>query len=161
MLTALTGARVLTPDEEIERGTVVIEDGRIVEVGSGVRPPPRAAVTHLPNTTLAPGFIDIHVHGGGGFSLATPDAEELRSYARWEYGIPEVAWVLAEASRRTNVRLQNSRPSRGSRPRRSRSFRRLYGKPTLRVREVAIDTRRIQFITASGVPELQRECQRR
>ncbi len=25
--------------------------------------------------------------------------EELRRYARWEYGSPEVAWLLAEASR--------------------------------------------------------------
>lgn len=83
MLTALTGARILTPDEEIERGTVVIEDGRIAEVGSAVHPPPRARLTELSGVTLVPGFIDIHVHGGGGFSLATPEPDELRSYARW------------------------------------------------------------------------------
>lgn len=83
MLTALTGARILTPEEEIERGTVVIGDGRILAVGEDVQPPPEAAVTELPNATLAPGFIDMHVHGGGGFSLATPDPEEVRSYARW------------------------------------------------------------------------------
>ncbi len=83
MLTALTGARILTPDQEIERGTVVIEDGRILEAGADVRPPPGAEVTELPGTTLVPGFIDIHVHGGGGFSLAASDPEEIRSYARW------------------------------------------------------------------------------
>ncbi len=83
MITALTGARVLTPDDEIGRGTVVIEDGRIVEVGERVRLPPQVLVTELPDTTLVPGFIDIHVHGGGGFSLATRNPEEVRSYARW------------------------------------------------------------------------------
>lgn len=83
MHTALTGARVLTPDEEIERGTVVIDDGRILEVGADLRLPPGAEVTELPGTTLVPGFIDIHVHGGGGFSLATPEPEEISSYARW------------------------------------------------------------------------------
>jgi N-acetylglucosamine-6-phosphate deacetylase len=83
MLTALTGARILTPDEEIGRGAVLIEDGRIVEVGPDVRPPAGAAVTDLPNLTLVPGFIDLHVHGGGGFSLATQDPDEIRSYARW------------------------------------------------------------------------------
>ncbi len=83
MLTALTGARILTPDDEVGRGTVVIEDGRILEVGEGVRPPAQAMVTELPHTTLVPGFVDIHVHGGGGFSLATSDSEEVRSYARW------------------------------------------------------------------------------
>src|SRR4030067_3574505 len=96
MLTALTGARILTPDEEIGPGTVLIEDGRILEVGRDVRPPSQATVAELPNLTLAPGFIDIHVHGGGGFSLATPDAEELRSYARW--GVASgVGVVLAAA----------------------------------------------------------------
>ena len=34
MLTALTGARILTPDEEIGSGTVLIEDGRIAEMGT-------------------------------------------------------------------------------------------------------------------------------
>jgi len=29
MLTAITDARILTPDEEIERGTVLLRDGRI------------------------------------------------------------------------------------------------------------------------------------
>jgi N-acetylglucosamine-6-phosphate deacetylase len=30
-----------------------------------------------------PGFIDIHVHGGGGFSLATRDPGEIEAHARW------------------------------------------------------------------------------
>jgi len=83
MLTALTDARVLTPDEVIERGTVLIDGGRIVEMGPSVSLPPGAQVTRLPNLTLAPGFIDLHVHGGGGFGVATTDPEEIRSYARW------------------------------------------------------------------------------
>jgi len=83
MTTALVGARILTPDEEIERGTVLIEGGLIAAVGPEVRPPPGAQVSELPNLTLAPGFIDLHVHGGGGFSLATTDPEEIRAYARW------------------------------------------------------------------------------
>jgi N-acetylglucosamine-6-phosphate deacetylase len=40
-------------------------------------------IVDLPDATLVPGFIDVHVHGGGGFSLATRDPEEIRSYARW------------------------------------------------------------------------------
>lgn len=83
MTTALIGARILTPDEEIERGTVLIEDGVIAAVGPDIKPPAGAQVNDLPNLTLAPGFIDLHVHGGGGFALATGDADELRAYARW------------------------------------------------------------------------------
>jgi N-acetylglucosamine-6-phosphate deacetylase len=33
--------------------------------------------------TLAPGLIDIHVHGGGGFDLMSEDPEQVRGYARW------------------------------------------------------------------------------
>jgi N-acetylglucosamine-6-phosphate deacetylase len=98
MLTALTGARILTPDDEIGRGTVVIEDGRILEVGEAVRPPPQAMVMNLPDTTLVPGFIDIHVHGGGGFSLATPDPEEARSYARWVVAKGVTSFVASVAA---------------------------------------------------------------
>ena len=83
MLTALLNARVLTPDEELFGATVVVHDGRIEAVGPGVVPPAGAETLDLTGLTLAPGFIDIHVHGGGGFSLVTEDAEEIRSYARW------------------------------------------------------------------------------
>ncbi|MDP2675966.1 MAG: N-acetylglucosamine-6-phosphate deacetylase [Dehalococcoidia bacterium] len=83
MTKVLAGARVLTPDDEIAGGSVIVEDGRIVEVAAGLSPPAGAEVVDLRGLTLAPGFIDIHVHGGGGFSLATGDAGEVRSYARW------------------------------------------------------------------------------
>ena len=83
MPTVLTGARILTPDDEIEGGSVIVEDGRIAEVAAGLSVPAGAEVVDLRGLTLAPGFIDIHVHGGGGFSLASGDVEELRSYARW------------------------------------------------------------------------------
>lgn len=83
MPTVLTGARILTPDDEIEGGSVIVVDGRIAEVAPGLSVPAGAEVVDLRGLTLVPGFIDIHVHGGGGFSLATRDAEEARSYARW------------------------------------------------------------------------------
>jgi len=83
MLTALLNARVLTPDEELAGATVVIRDGRIEAVGAGLAPPAGAQTFDLTGLTLVPGFIDIHVHGGGGFSLITEDPDEIRSYARW------------------------------------------------------------------------------
>jgi len=83
MLTALLNARVLTPDEELASPTVVIRDGRIEAVGAGLTPPAGAQTFDLGGLTLVPGFIDIHVHGGGGFSLITEDLDEIRSYARW------------------------------------------------------------------------------
>jgi N-acetylglucosamine-6-phosphate deacetylase len=83
MAVALLNARVFTPDEEIPAGTVVLEEGRIIALGEGLPPPADARIVDLAGLILAPGFIDIHVHGGGGFSLSTGDPEQIRSYARW------------------------------------------------------------------------------
>jgi N-acetylglucosamine-6-phosphate deacetylase len=84
MAGAIANARILTPDESIESGTVVFDDeGRISVVGAAAEPPAGAEVTDARGLAVVPGFIDIHVHGGGGFSLSTSDPEEIQSYARW------------------------------------------------------------------------------
>jgi N-acetylglucosamine-6-phosphate deacetylase len=101
MAIALVNARVLTPDEEIPRATVVLEGGRIAAVGERLPPPAAAQVIDVAGLTLAPGFIDIHVHGGGGFSLMTEDSEEIRSYARWvvSKGVTAFLITLVAAAR--------------------------------------------------------------
>jgi N-acetylglucosamine-6-phosphate deacetylase len=81
---AIRGARILTPDESIETGTVVFDGaGLITSVGADAEPPPGAEITDARGLTVVPGFIDLHVHGGGGYSLATKDPTEIESYARW------------------------------------------------------------------------------
>lgn len=62
---------MVTPDRIIDPGWVGIEGGRISGVGSGP-PPPGAA--DLAGAWLLPGFIDLHMHGGGGHDVtASPD----------------------------------------------------------------------------------------
>ncbi|MGD0765885.1 MAG: N-acetylglucosamine-6-phosphate deacetylase [Dehalococcoidia bacterium] len=79
---ALTHARVITPTEEIEDATVVLAGGRIVSVGPE-KPPAEAETLDVRGRTVAPGFIDLHVHGGGGFSLTGGDLAEVGAYAHW------------------------------------------------------------------------------
>src|SRR2546426_8842654 len=82
----IRGARILTPEESMETGTVVFDGaGRITAVGSDAEPPPSAEITEGRGLTLAPGFIDLHVHGGGGFSLGTGESFGIESYARWGF----------------------------------------------------------------------------
>ena len=60
---AITGATVLTmAGETIENGTVVLRDGRIARVGSGVRPPRGAHVIDAEGGYVIPGIIDAHSH---------------------------------------------------------------------------------------------------
>jgi N-acetylglucosamine-6-phosphate deacetylase len=79
----LRGAQVLLPEGRIERAGVLIENGKIAQVGSRITPPPGADIVDLSGLTLAPGFIDVHVHGGGGFSLLSGKEDDVSRYAAW------------------------------------------------------------------------------
>ena len=62
---ALTVDGRLVLDDRVEPGRIVIEDGRIVAVDTGAPSGPgRSAASDGP--LIAPGFVDVHVHGGGG-----------------------------------------------------------------------------------------------
>ncbi len=60
--------KMLTP------GEVLVQDERIVEVGSAVKRPQGAEVIDLGDTTLMPGLIDAHVH-----LFLHPGAEDLQT----------------------------------------------------------------------------------
>lgn len=56
---AISGGRVLTmAGPAIERGTVLIRDGKIVAVGADVRVPPNATIVDAAGKTVMPGIID-------------------------------------------------------------------------------------------------------
>jgi imidazolonepropionase-like amidohydrolase len=58
---ALTNARIVAaPGKTIEKGTVLIRDGLIVEVGPEVKIPAEARVWDLAGKTIYPGFIDAY-----------------------------------------------------------------------------------------------------
>ncbi|MEX0683766.1 MAG: N-acetylglucosamine-6-phosphate deacetylase [Dehalococcoidia bacterium] len=78
----LRGARVVTPDTRLENADVLIEDGHIADVRPGIQAD-GARTTDLPGLFLSPGFIDLHVHGGGGFSLITTDSADIAAYRSW------------------------------------------------------------------------------
>jgi imidazolonepropionase-like amidohydrolase len=59
---ALVGGRVVVkPGKELEKGTIVLRDGRIVAVGAEVAVPADARVHDMAGTTIYAGFIDAQV----------------------------------------------------------------------------------------------------
>jgi N-acetylglucosamine-6-phosphate deacetylase len=76
MLT-LTGCRVVTPRAVLDPGWLTMADARITAVGRG-SPPAGAHAVDLQGGWLLPGFIDLHMHGGGGAQITTDDPEEIR-----------------------------------------------------------------------------------
>lgn len=63
---ALTGAKIITMDREgiIENGTVVIKEGRIIDIGGtdSVSIPTNARKVDVTGKTIIPGLIDMHAH---------------------------------------------------------------------------------------------------
>lgn len=74
--TVRTGRRTLRP------GWVAVDGGVVVAAGEGAPDAAWAAAEHvdLGDVTLAPGFVDIHCHGGGGVSFG--DGPDLAATAR-------------------------------------------------------------------------------
>lgn len=67
---------ILTPYRVITNGTVLISDGKIADVIEGDVEIPDSTEIDAGGNFISPGFIDIHVHGGGGhdFMDATLEA---------------------------------------------------------------------------------------
>jgi N-acetylglucosamine-6-phosphate deacetylase len=75
-LTVLTGGRVVSPGGVLDPGWVEVAGARIAETGRG-SPPKGASHRHdLGGSWLLPGFVDLHMHGGGGYSV-TESGQEM------------------------------------------------------------------------------------
>ena len=84
MKTVITAARLVTPQERIESPRVIVEDGRIAALDSreALPAPTGARELDFSGLILAPGFIDIHVHGGAGHDVMEPDDGALAAIER-------------------------------------------------------------------------------
>ncbi|MEE1789132.1 N-acetylglucosamine-6-phosphate deacetylase [Streptomyces sp. SP17BM10] len=81
--TALAGARLVLPGGVVEGDRIAVEGARIAAItggagGGGAEPGDLDLTGH----TVVPGFVDLHVHGGGGASYASGIAEEALLAAR-------------------------------------------------------------------------------
>lgn len=67
-MTLLRDCRLVLPERVIERGWLSVEGSRIVGLGEGDPPIGDSSLEEawLEGATVVPGFVDLHVHGGGG-----------------------------------------------------------------------------------------------
>lgn len=86
MTIRLEQVKILTPRQIIENGTVIVaDDGKISYLGAAQEAPQTDGIRlELGGLIAAPGFIDIHVHGGKGVTFGSGGiAEGLSAYSQW------------------------------------------------------------------------------
>jgi len=85
----LTGGRVVTPEGVLSPGWIRVAGNLIDAVGPGAATPPLPPglpVTDLRGHWVLPGFVDMHVHGGGGASFTAGPADDARRAAEFHRG---------------------------------------------------------------------------
>src|SRR3954452_4392422 len=67
---------IITPHRIINGGSLLVEDGKIKIISESNIEIPGATTINAEGKYISPGFIDIHVHGGGGYDFmdATDEA---------------------------------------------------------------------------------------
>ncbi len=75
------GVHLVDATKELPGSSITVDGSHIQTVGS--LPDNAGRIIDANDMFVVPGFIDVHTHGGGGFSLHTTRDEEIRSYARW------------------------------------------------------------------------------
>ena len=83
--TSIVNGKVMTPNGVMENGVVNIEGGKIIDVGdaSEVSPPRDSVVFDASKSCVAPGFVDIHVHGAVGYDTMDRSYEALDKISRF------------------------------------------------------------------------------
>jgi N-acetylglucosamine-6-phosphate deacetylase len=84
----LTGGRVVMPEGVLSPGWIRLAGNLIAAVGSGEFPAdlsPGLSLTDLSGHWILPGFVDIHVHGGGGTSFTAGTSDDARHAAEFHH----------------------------------------------------------------------------
>ncbi|MGA9528019.1 MAG: N-acetylglucosamine-6-phosphate deacetylase [Terriglobales bacterium] len=113
---AFTAGRLLTPNEIIDHAAMVVDEGRVLEIASrgDGQLPARATHVDFGDAVIAPGYVDLHIHGSGGFDVMDHRAEALPAIERVlaRHGVtsyfPTTVTAPMESTLRALERLANS-----------------------------------------------------
>jgi N-acetylglucosamine-6-phosphate deacetylase len=85
---AFTAERLLTPTDSIEHPLLLVEQGRVVDIStrSSRQVPAGVSTCDFGHGVIAPGYVDLHIHGSAGYDVMDDTAEAL----------PEIEQLLAQ-----------------------------------------------------------------
>ena len=75
----IVNGRILTPEGWVEGGSVVVEDGKILEVANTDFPIVGAEIVDAHGCYVVPGGIELHTHGAGGRDFMEDSEEAYRT----------------------------------------------------------------------------------
>ncbi|GAA3767785.1 N-acetylglucosamine-6-phosphate deacetylase [Terriglobus aquaticus] len=86
--TAITAARLLLPNGALNQPLLFVRDGVVERISTRAEAELPANTLDLGDATLAPGFLDVHVHGAGGRDVmeGTQDAVETTACMLARFG---------------------------------------------------------------------------
>lgn len=81
---AFTAKSLQTPTENFAHPLLLVEAGKITEIADHTTRtvPPSATVVDLGNGVIAPGYIDLHIHGSAGFDVMDDNPAALPAIER-------------------------------------------------------------------------------
>jgi N-acetylglucosamine-6-phosphate deacetylase len=81
---AIAAGAIFTPTRKLAPGLIVIDGGSVREIGAAgeVRIPDSAELIDAARFVVTPGFIDPHVHGGGGSDVMAGSFDSLNTVSR-------------------------------------------------------------------------------
>src|ERR1700749_3305194 len=74
--------QIITPNGILKDGSVFVDNGKIVEISSSNIDAPEALEIDAKGKYVSPGFVDIHVHGGGGYDFMDNTVEAFLGIAQ-------------------------------------------------------------------------------
>ena len=100
MLTQIINGRILTPQGWLRNGSVILRDGKILEVTNCDLAVIGAELIDAKGMYVVPGFIEMHVHGGGGadFQEGTEEAFRTAIQAHAKYGTTSIFPTLSSST---------------------------------------------------------------
>jgi N-acetylglucosamine-6-phosphate deacetylase len=74
-----TARKLLTPTASVEHPLVLVEQGRVVDISarSSRQVPAGVSVSDFGDSVIAPGYVDLHIHGSAGYDVMDDSAEAL------------------------------------------------------------------------------------
>ncbi|HEY4323207.1 MAG TPA: N-acetylglucosamine-6-phosphate deacetylase [Mucilaginibacter sp.] len=80
--TKIINGSIITPHRVLKNGTILITGNKITEVNEGNIDSPEAVIIDAGGKYVSPGFVDIHVHGGGGHDFMDCTEEAFLGVAK-------------------------------------------------------------------------------